>query len=207
MASATEPTKNTARNARATADSAATAARTASEEAQRNVRTIMRDSAYATLGVGDLAVSVVRNLNQKAAELRAEAPRNLKTGVDPRELATRLERRAEQIRTGATKEFDRLSDRGRGLLEGVQRSSSTKKAVDQVGVARSQVKAATTSIAKATRFVGRAAEESVEKVGDDTPVDYDSKTLDELKEMARQRDISGRSTMNRDELVRALQSE
>jgi hypothetical protein len=205
MASATQQAKKTTRNARTTADSAAKTAQVASEHAERNVRTLVRDSAYVTLGVGDLAVSIVRNFGEKAAELRAEAPNTIKSGVHPRQVSARVERRLERLRSGATSEYERLNERGRSLAEGIQTSSSTRKAFDQVGTARSQVKAATTSVTRASKLVGEAAEDSVEKVGDDTPVDYDAKNLEELKEMARQRDITGRSSMNRDELVEALQ--
>ena len=197
-------TKQTATQARATAEQATEAARVAADETQRNVRALVRDSAYATLGVGGLAVGVVRNLGEKAAELRAEAPGAIRTGVDPRQVTTRLERTLSQVRTGAGTEFERLSRRGRSLVEQIQRSSTTRRAAEQVGNARSQVKAATTSVSRATRLVGDAAGETVTRVGDDGAVDYEAKTLDELREMARVRDIPGRSSMNRDELVAAL---
>ena len=206
MASATEETKKTARNAKHVAEGVATTTQVASQHAERSVRTLARDSAFATIGVGDLAISIVRNLNKKAAQLRADAPSTVKTGIDPRQVSTRIERRLEQARTDATKEFDRLTERGRSLVEGVQRSRSTKRASEQVGNARSQVKAAATSVTRASKLVGEAAGESVERVGDDTPVDYESMNLDELKEMARELDIAGRSSMNRDELIKALQA-
>lgn len=206
MASTTKQAKKTTESARTTADSATKTARVASDRAERNVRNIVRDSAYVTLGVGDLAVSIVRNVGEKAAELRAEAPNTLKTQVDPRQVSARIERRLEQILNGATTEYERLGVRGRSLVEGIQTSRSTRKAADQVGNAQSQMKAAATSVARASKLVGDAAEESVERVGDDTPVDYDAKNLEELKEMARERDITGRSSMNRDDLIKALQA-
>lgn len=178
--------------------------RRAREQAVRSLSTVARNSAYAWIGAGDLAVSVVRNLGEKAAELRAEAPSSLRTGVDPREIRVRVERGVGQVRTDATREFDRLSNRGRNLVESIQQSGSTRKAFSQLGVAQSQVKAAATSVTKAADLLGDAAEDSVEKVGDDSPVDYDAKNLDELKEIARQRQIAGRSSMNRDELVKEL---
>ena len=196
--------KKAATEARATAEQATAAARVAAEETQRNVRTLVRDSAFATLGVGDLAIGVVRNLGEKAAELRTEAPSAIRTGADPRQISTRLERTLTQVRTDAGTEFQRLSQRGRSLVEQVQRSSSTRRAAEQVGNARSQVKAATTSVSRAARLLGGAAGETVSRVGDEGVVDYDAKTLEELREMARVRDISGRSSMNRDELVEAL---
>lgn len=204
MSSSTESTTSKAATA-GTTEGAAGNAGIVLEEGPRSVRTIVRNSAYATLGVGDLAVGYVRTLNQRAAELRAEAPNTLRSGLDRRELAARIDRRVDQVRSDATKEFDRLSERGRSLLEGIQRSSATKRAFQQVGTARSQVKSAATSVTKATRFVGQAAEESVTKVGADATIDYSAKSLDELRELARQLDISGRSTMNRDELIRALE--
>lgn len=209
MASTSKQTKKTTASARATAGNATETARVAAGTAERNLRSMVRESAYATLGAGDLAVSVVRNLGEKAAQLRAEAPRTIRTGVDPREVGARLERRLDRVRSGATVELDRLSRRGRTLVEGLQHSSTTRKAAEQVGNARSQVKAATTSVGRAARFVGHAAGDTAASVGDDqeTPVDYERMTLDELKEMARARQISGRSSMNRDELVAALRAE
>lgn len=207
MASTAEQTKKTTESAVHTAEEAVDTARVAADEAEHSIRTILRNSAYATIGAGDLAVGVLRNLNAKAAELRAEAPDTIRTGVDPKQVSARIEARVERVRSDATREFDRLSARGKELVESIQHSSTTKKAVDQIGTARSQVKAAATSITRAGRLVGDAAEESVEKVGDEDAVDYDAKTLEELKEIARELQIPGRSSMNRDELVTAIKNQ
>lgn len=207
MATATEQTKKTTRSARVTAEEAADTARVAAEEAQHSLRTILRNSAYATVGAGDLAVSVLRDLNKKAAEVRAEAPDQLRAQVDVRQFPARIEAGVERVRVDATREFDRLSARGRELVESIQRSSTTRKAFDQIGTARSQVKAAATSVTRAGRLAGDAVEETVEKVGDDDAIDYDAKTLEELKEIARELDISGRSSMNRDQLVEAIKNQ
>ena len=207
MATATEQSKKTTRSAKATAEEAADTARVAAEEAQHSLRTILRNSAYATVGAGDLAVSVLRDLNKKAAEVRAEAPDQLKAQVDVRQFPARIEAGVERVRVDATREFDRLSARGRELVESIQRSSTTRKAVDQIGTARSQVKAAATSVTRAGKLATDAVEETAEKVGDDDAIDYDAKTLEELKEIARELDISGRSSMNRDELVQAIKNQ
>lgn len=207
MATATEQTKKTTRSAQVTAEEAADTARVAAEEAQHSLRTILRNSAYATVGAGDLAVSVLRDLNKKAAEVRAEAPDQVKAQVDVRQFPARIEAGVERVRDDATREFDRLSARGRELVESIQRSSTTRKAFDQIGTARSQVKAAATSVTRAGKLAGDAVEESAEKIGDDDAIDYDAKTLEELKEIARELDISGRSSMNRDELVQAIKNQ
>lgn len=207
MATATEQTKKTTRSAQATAEEAADTARVAAEEAQRSLRTVLRNSAYATVGAGDLAVSVLRDLNKKAAEVRAEAPEHFRAQVDVRQFPARIEAGVERVRVDATREFDRLSARGRELVESIQRSSTTRKAVDQIGTARSQVKAAATSVTRAGKLATDAVEETAEKVGDDDAIDYDAKTLEELKEIARELDISGRSSMNRDELVQAIKNQ
>ena len=197
----------TSEQAQATAADAAATARTAAERTQHGLGRLVRDSAYATIGVGDLAVSVVRNFGEKAAQVRTDAPKALRTGVDPRQVRAQLSSRLEEVRSGATEEFLRLSERGRSLVEHAQHNQATRRATEQVDNARSQVKAATTSVGRAARFVGEAAGDTATSVGDDSPVDYDAMTLDELREMARVRQISGRSTMNRSELVKALRAE
>jgi hypothetical protein len=206
MATPTQQVKKAGQSTRAAAEAATRGARQASQDVPRNLGTIARDSAYAWIGAGDFAVSVVRHLGEKAAELRADAPQAVRSGVDPREVAGAVERSLTRARTDVTREFERLSDRGRGLVESIQRSGATRQAVSQFGTARSQVKAAATSAGRATRKAGEAVEDTVERVGDDSPVDYDAKNLDELKEIARERQISGRSSMNRDQLVSALEN-
>lgn len=192
-------------------------ARRTAEDAQRLVRGLLRDSAYVTIGAGDLAVATVRSWSEKAAErraeLRTEAPEQIRRVVDPREVRPRVEQQVQEARERAEhqvqavrEQAERLAERGRGVVDGVQRSTTTRRAADQVGTARSQVKAAATSVSKAARLVGDAAEETVESIGDESPVDYEAKTLEELREMAREREIPGRSSMNREELVEALRT-
>ena len=59
---------------------------------------------------------------------------------------------------------------------------------------------------KAARIANAAANTSREKVGrkGGEAGSYDDWTVDELRDRARELDVEGRSTMNKDELIKAL---
>lgn len=166
--------------------------------AGRSTVTLLRDGGYATIGATDAAVSYVRRLGAKANEVRGEL--NARKLRDPRELSASLQKLGADVE----QQFEALAGRGRELVASLQGNRATRRAVERTDVARSQVKAAGTSVRRAGEAAGAAVEEGAADIADDTAVDYESMTVDELRNLARARDIEGRSDMHKAELVRAL---
>jgi hypothetical protein len=86
----------------------------------------------------------------------------------------------------------------------LQNNGPTRSAVAQARVARSQVKAAVTSVRRAGAAGGEAAEQAAATVGDDKAVNYEALTVDQLRDLARERGIPGRHDMNKSQLIAAL---
>jgi Rho termination factor, N-terminal domain len=133
------------------------------DRTQRDLRSLLVDSAYATIGAGGAAIEFVRSLDRTGAEqarnLGKDAPNRLR---QLRELGVANARSAldsgvRTLREQATKEFDDLARRGRGLVGSVRDSAAVRQAAGQARTARSRVKAAGTS-------VGRAAEDTAKAV-------------------------------------------
>lgn len=146
----------------------------AAKSVERTVKTVVVDSAYATVGLTDTAVAVLKSLPAKAAELREEAPVTLKSLRDqaPRQLTDRLHAVSEQgkatvegLRTATEQQLDSYATRGRTVVGKVRGSAATKKALEQSRIARSQVKAAATSVRKAVSASADAVESAADKAG------------------------------------------
>lgn len=176
--------KSTARTTttRATAPkpSATPAARRAAEQGTRAARdaraavtTIVRESGYAYVGAGDMAVAFVRTLPQRAESFASTAGERARSLViSParltelaRERGERLGKLVEDTRGNVSEQFDTLVVRGRKVVGAVRTSAPTKRAVDQTKIARSQVKAAVTSVRKAVDESGDAVEAAADKLG------------------------------------------
>lgn len=144
----------------------ATSAKRTTKQAERNVRTVVLDGAYATVGLGDTAVESLRQLPGKAVALRNEAPKKVRSLTEdaPRDLKD-LTAKAKVFRTQAERELDAYAARGRKVVQAIRRSSSTQKALEQSRIARSQVKAATTSLRKAVTQGATAVDDAADKVG------------------------------------------
>lgn len=170
-------------------------------DASRTTVTLLRDSGYATIGATDAAVAYVRRLGERAEQVRDELP-TIKTLRHPSELTASL----REIGSTVEERFGALAGRGREVVESLQGSRSTREAVTRTRVARSQVKAAATSVTRAGEAASDAVEDGAAKIGDDAATDYESLTVDQLRELARDRDIQGRSDMNKAELVTALRN-
>jgi hypothetical protein len=222
---ATATTQSNATKAKQEAKKTATQARAATgqakataQQAERTVMSLLTDSAYATLGAGDRAAAFLRGLN----DIRFDVPQRL---IDLRDQAPKLARdlrkqtvsTVEELRGQARAEFDALAERGRKRVESVRRSRKVSEASDQVRTARSQVKAAATSVSRAvetnveaaSKVVGQtgrkpAPRTQTQQTGDQRP--YEERTLEELRERAAELGIEGRSQMTKDELVRALRN-
>jgi hypothetical protein len=121
-----------------------------------DVRAIASDTAYATVGAGDRAVEVVRDLPQQLETLRKqrvkEAPAKLQAEVN------------SNLET-ARKELQSYAVRGRKVVDSLRKADSTKKALDQTENARIQVKGAVTSIRKAVEQGQEAVEGAVGRIG------------------------------------------
>lgn len=100
--------------------------------------------------------------------------------------------------------FGTLAGRGREVVASLQRGRPTRDAVARTEVARSQVKAASTSVRKAGEAGGEATVAAAAAVGDDAAGEYESLTVERLRDLARERGIQSRHSMNKAELVAAL---
>ncbi len=109
-----------------------------------------RTLAFAYLGVGELAVTAVREASGRVIEL----VRNPRGVQDLRGRVT----------VDVTKFVGDLASRGERLFGSIRSSAYTRRAMDQSKIARSQVKAATTSVRKAVDTATVAAREAVKKV-------------------------------------------
>lgn len=160
---------------------------------------LLRDSGYATIGATDAAVSYVRQLGAKASELRGNV-RSLSLPA-PTDVSSSL----RELGDGVEQQFEALAGRGREVVASLQANRTTQEANERARIARSQVKAAATSVRRAGAAATDAVEEAADEVGSANGPDYAAMTVDELRSVARERDIDGRSEMNKAELIAALQ--
>ncbi len=170
------------------------------EETSKRLRELAVESAYLTVGVTDTAVRYVRHLGEVAGTVRAQAP-SLR---NPKRFVTDLSETVERVRTAADDERETLARRGREVVESIERSRPFQRANDRTRTARSQSKAATTSAHRAASAQADAVEAAADRLGKRSPIDYRSMTVEELRELARERQIEGRSEMRKDELIAAL---
>lgn len=118
--------------------------------APKSVQLDPRTLVFASVGAGDLAFTRVREVSGKVVSI----VRN------PREMQDV----SGKLSVDVTKVLEDLAARGEKLVGSVRRSSYTKRAIGQTKVARSQVKAASTSVRKAVDTTATAAREAVKKV-------------------------------------------
>jgi Rho termination factor, N-terminal domain len=213
---------------------------------QRSVRGFLADSAYATLGLGAVAVELARSVDR----VRVAAPRQARTigRQVPKRLVGAADRGISSVRglpEWATREFDSLSRRGRDLADAIAASAATGEAVDRASSAGSRVKAAGTSVSRAAEGAVQAAEGAGGIVADRTepsehrevrvepaevqvkparaqvrtgpatapgsrrrmPTPYEERTVEELRERAKEVGIEGRASMTKDELIASLRDQ
>jgi methyl-accepting chemotaxis protein len=169
--------------------------------AGRSTVALLRDGGYATIGATDAAVAYVRRLGERAEQVREGLPEQLKTLRNPSDLTASL----RGFGSNVEERFDALAGRGREVVETLQRSGPTRDALKRTRVAGEQVKAAATSIRRAGEAGTEAVEQVAEQVTDTaSTVDYASLTVDQLRDLARERNIPGRHDMNKAQLIAAL---
>lgn len=118
----------------------------ASSAAQVDARTL----AFAWIGASDLAVTTLRGLTEQFVSMSRD-PKAMQEFTDG-------------FATDVIKRIGELAARGEKVVAGIQDSAYTKRAMGQTQIARSQVKAARTSILKAVDTATVAAREAVKKV-------------------------------------------
>jgi hypothetical protein len=148
----------------------------------------VRDGAYAVLGVGDVAASMARdagkatiNLPRRLYEMARNTPRRLNNG------------------------FEELTLRGQHLASRIRRDPDVRSAVRRTTAAGRETREAVDSLRHAAQAQARGVRTASRRIGLRTRARrYEAMTLEELHELAGQRGIGGRSSMNKRQLIRAL---
>jgi heparin binding hemagglutinin HbhA len=124
----------------------------------RTTSTDLRKPLYAAAGMGDLAVTKLRELPAKAAELQneligkaAELPAKAKQ-VDVDAIRTTVTRTAEAAGDRAVETYDELVERGRKVVTAIRKQAATKQLEDQL---RNTSRAAKATVTTARETVSR----------------------------------------------------
>lgn len=155
----------------------------------------LRKVPYAALGSAAQGVDRGRDAVKRAFEMPSKLVETASSA--PEKLGEAFEENADRGHKIVTRVMERdavkgLSDRFKAVRK---RSKSTA----------SSVKATATSARRAARATAEAIEDAAEAVFD--PQDsrrYEERTLEELRALASERDIAGRSGMNKGQLIKAL---
>lgn len=146
MATVKTQTKKTGNTIQANAD-----ARVAIPDARRGL--------YAYVGVADLAVEKLKTL----PELQEQVVAGFKTQV--RELPQTLRAALTEASESVSDTYGELADRGEKLVTSIRRAPATRRAEEQVKIAKAQAKGARTSVRKAADSTVAAAEAASNKIG------------------------------------------
>ena len=164
MATSTSSTRSTARKgqarrtrtarvsapARAAAPAAEATVTVRTKQASPATQIDARTLAFAWVGASDVVISTLREMSEQFVRMSR----------DPKAVQDL----SEGLATDVIKRIAELATRGEKVVAGIQDSSYTKRAMGQTQIAKSQVKAARTSILKAVDTATVAAREAVKKV-------------------------------------------
>lgn len=186
--------------------------------------------AYALVGAADRILQEARSLAARREQLPDDLARQLEESVDQlrasvEEVVEHLNSRARTTADQATTTVESLADRGQAIITRLREDDDVDEALADAEQARQgwvgavtslrrnaetvarRVKAAATMTGEAAESAADAAKDTGDKVtAARTKVDLREHTKAELYELASQRDIEGRSSMSKDELVDALSS-
>lgn len=158
------------------------------EEASERTRKFVREVPYAAVGAAVHNVERVRKAAKSAFEM-------------PSRVVESARQSPERLRDA----FEARAERGRRIIDRVSARDGLDKATDQAKNVRSQARGLGTSVRRVFEAAAEALEDATEATFD--PQDnrpYEERTLDELRTLAAEREIAGRSSMNKKQLVTAL---